>query len=44
MDLSKAFDTLPPDLIVKKPGDYGGDSKVINLVTIIKVTDSNVLD
>ena len=33
MDLSKAFDTLPPDLIVKKPEDYGGDSKVINLVT-----------
>ena len=33
MDLSKAFDTLPYDLIVKKLEDYGGDSKVINLVT-----------
>ena len=33
MDLSKAFDTLPHDLIVKKLEDYGGDSKVINLVT-----------
>ena len=33
MDLSKAFDTLPHDLIVKKGEDYGGDSKVINLVT-----------
>lgn len=32
MDLSKAFDTLPHDLIVKKLEDYGGDSKVINLV------------
>ena len=33
MDLSRAFDTLPHDLIVKKLEDYGGDSKVINLVT-----------
>ena len=34
MDLSKAFDTLPHDLIVKKlEACYGGDSKVINLVT-----------
>ena len=33
MDLSKAFDTLPHDLIVQKLEDYGGDSKVINLVT-----------
>ena len=33
MDQSKAFDTLPHDLIVKKLEDYGGDSKVINLVT-----------
>ena len=33
MDLSKAFDTLPHDLIVKKLEDYCGDSKVINLVT-----------
>ena len=33
MDLSKAFDTLPHDLTVKKLEDYGGDSKVINLVT-----------
>ena len=33
MDLSKAFDTLPHDLIVKKLEDYGRDSKVINLVT-----------
>ena len=33
MDLSKAFDTLPHDLIVKKLEDYGGDSKVINLFT-----------
>ena len=32
-DLSKAFDTLPHDLIVKKLENYGGDSKVINLVT-----------
>ena len=32
MDLSKAFDTLPHDLIVKKLEDYGGDSIVINLV------------
>ena len=32
MDLLKAFDTLPHDLIVKKLEDYGGDSKVINLV------------
>ena len=32
MDLSKAFDTLPHHLIVKKVEDYGGDSKVINLV------------
>ena len=32
MDLSKAFDTLPHGLIVKKLEDYGGDSKVINLV------------
>ena len=33
MDLSKAFDTLPHDLIVKNLEDYGRDSKVINLVT-----------
>ena len=33
MDLSKAFDTLPHNLIVKKLEDYGRDSKVINLVT-----------
>ena len=33
IDLSKAFDTLSHDLIVKKLEDYGGDSKVINLVT-----------
>ena len=33
MDLSKAFDTLPHDLIVKKLEDYGRDSKVINLLT-----------
>ena len=33
MEQSKAFDTLPHDLIVKKLEDYGGDSKVINLVT-----------
>ena len=33
MDLSRAFDTLPHDLIVKKLEDYGRDSKVINLVT-----------
>ena len=33
IDLSKAFDTLPHDLIVKKLEDYGRDSKVINLVT-----------
>ena len=33
MDLSRAFDTLPQDLIVKKLEDYGRDSKVINLVT-----------
>ena len=33
MDQSKAFDTLPHDLIFKKLEDYGGDSKVINLVT-----------
>ena len=33
MDLSKAFDTLLHDLHVKKLEDYGGDSKVINLVT-----------
>ena len=33
MDQSKAFDTLPHDLIVKKLEDYGGDSKVINLIT-----------
>ena len=33
MDLSKASDTLPHDLIVKKLEDYGRDSKVINLVT-----------
>ena len=33
MDLSKAFDTLPHDLIVKKLEDYGGDSNVINLIT-----------
>ena len=33
MDLSKAFDTLPNDLIVKKLEDYGGNSKVINLIT-----------
>ena len=33
MDLSKAFDTLPHYLIVKKLQDYGRDSKVINLVT-----------
>ena len=33
MDLSKAYDTLPHDLIVKKLEDYGGHSKVINLVT-----------
>ena len=33
MDLSKAFDTLPHDLIVKKLEDYGGDSKVVNLIT-----------
>ena len=32
MDLSKAFDTLPHDLIVKKLEDYGGDSRVVNLV------------
>ena len=33
MDLSKAFDTLPHDLTVKKLEDYDGNSKVINLVT-----------
>ena len=33
MDLSKAFDTLPHDLIVKKLEDYCGDSKAINLIT-----------
>ena len=33
MDLSKAFDTLLHDLLVKKLEDYSGDSKVINLVT-----------
>ena len=33
MDLSRTFDTLPHDLIVKKLEDYGRDSKVINLVT-----------
>ena len=33
MDQSKVFDTLPHDLIVKKLEDYGGDSKVINLIT-----------
>ena len=43
MDLSKAFDTLPHDLIVKKLEDYGGDAKVINLITNY-VTDSNVSD
>ena len=43
MDLSKAFDTLPHDLIVKKLEDYGGDSKVISLVTNY-MTDSNVSD
>ena len=32
MDQSKAFDTLPHDVIVKKLEDYGGDSKVINLL------------
>ena len=33
MDQSKAFDTLPHDLIVKKLEDYSGDSEAINLVT-----------
>ena len=33
MDLSKAFDTLPHDLIVKKLEDHCGDSKAINLIT-----------
>ena len=32
MDLSKAFDTLPHELIVKKLEDYRGDSRVVNLV------------
>ena len=33
MDLSKAFDNLPHDLVVKKLEEYGGDLKVINLIT-----------
>ena len=32
MDLSKAFDSLPHDLIVKKFKEYGADQRTANII------------
>lgn len=32
MDLLKAFDSLPPDLIVKKLKEYGADERTANII------------
>ena len=32
MDLSKAFDSLPHDLIVKKFKEYGADERTANII------------